>query len=81
MATMAQAKRDFQLGYLTAYQVKRWDLASGGCPGWFVWLGQGNAAGWLVDARSHDPRQFKTLDAAIQALEQIGFKVDALVAG
>lgn len=79
--TMAQAKRDFEIGYLTAYEVKRWDLVTAGRSGWFIWLGRGNSAGWLVDARDREARQFKTLDAAVQALEQIGFKVESLRAG
>lgn len=78
MATMAQAKRDHAVGYLTEYQVKRW---SGRGTGWFIWLGIGNAAGWLEEARQHESREFKTLDAAVQALEQIGFKVESLIAG
>ena len=78
MATMAQAKRDYSVGYLTEYQIKRWgDFGTG----WFVWLGRGNAAGWLEEARQHEPRQFRTLDAAVQALEQIGFKVESLRCG
>lgn len=76
--TMAQSKRDFDIGYLTEFEVKRWPLAG---LGWFVWLGQGNAAGWLVDARTKEPRQFKTLDAAVAALESIGFKVEQLRRG
>jgi len=75
MNTMAQAKRDFEIGYLTAYQIKRWP---GFGPGWFVWLGSGMAAGWLVDARSKAPREFHTLDAVVRSLEQIGFKVEEL---
>jgi len=73
--TLAQAKRDFEIGYLKEYRLKRWPLAG---QGWFVWLGEGNAAGWLVDARSKEPREFKTLDAAVSSLEAIGFKVEEL---
>lgn len=75
MNTLAQAKRDFEIGYLTEFELRRWPLAG---LGWFVWLGKGNAAGWLVDARSKQPREFKTLDAAISAVESIGFKVEEL---
>jgi hypothetical protein len=74
--TIAQAKRDFEIGYLTEFSLKRWPLAG---LGWFVWLGKGNAAGWLVDARSKEPREFKTLDAAVSSLESIGFRIDELV--
>ncbi len=78
MATMAEAKRDRSNGYLTTYQVKRWGALG---TGWFVWLGTGNGASWLEEARHREPREFKTLDAAIQALEQVGFSVDSLTPG
>lgn len=76
--TVAQAKRDYGIGYLTQYEIKRWDLTTGGRGGWFVWLGKGNGAGWLVDARHKEPRQFRTLDAAVAAVEEIGFRVNVL---
>lgn len=81
MATysMAQAKRAFEMGYLRLVEVKRWDLTTGGRGGWFVWLGRGNAAGWLVDARDKEPRMFKSLDAAVSALEQVGFRVNTVL--
>lgn len=75
-STIAQAKRDFEIGYLTEFSLRRWPLAG---MGWFVWLGKGNAAGWLVDARTKQPREFKTLDAAVSSLESIGFKVEELI--
>jgi len=81
MATMAQAKRDFDLGYLDRFELKRWDLTTGKRGGWFIWLGRGNVASWLIDARDHEARQFKSLDSAVAALEQIGFKVDVLFSG
>ena len=74
MNTMAQAKRDFQIGYLTKYHMERAPMAAG----WMLYLGEGNAAGWLVDARTKEPRTFKTLDSAVSALESIGFKVNCL---
>ena len=73
MNTLKQAKRDFQVGFLTVFRI---DSVVGG--GWSVYLGTGNAAGWLVDARSHQPRVFKTLDAAVVALREIGFAVEVL---
>ena len=71
MNTLAQTKRDFEIGYLSAYRLERAPMSEG----WQIYLGSGNAAGWLVDARSKQPRIFKTLDAAIKTLEEIGFKV------
>lgn len=73
--TMAQAKRDFQIGYLSAARLKRYPMQGAG---WFVWLGEGMAAGWLTDARTKQPREFKSADSAISALEQIGFEVNEL---
>lgn len=74
MNTMAQAKRDFQIGYLTKYHIERAPLSTG----WMLYLGEGNAAGWLVDARSKEARVFKTLDSVVSALESIGFEVSRL---
>lgn len=72
--TMAQAKRDFSIGYLTDFSMTRYELGHG----WRVDLRGGSARGSLVDARDKSPRQFRTLDAAVSALEQIGFKVEGL---
>lgn len=77
---MAQAKRDFEIGYLVDFELERYPLDAG----WVVKLATGNLGGGsstrgsLVDARTKQPRQFKTLDAAISALEQVGFKVEGL---
>lgn len=73
--TMAQAKRDFGIGYLTGFQFERVALGSGL---WLVRLSGGTARGVLVDARSKTWREFKSLDAAVAAVEQIGFRVDGL---
>lgn len=72
--TMAQAKRDFSIGYLTAFDIVRNKLAGG----WHVVLRGGSAIGPLLDVRSKGPRLFKTLDALVSAMEQIGFTVDGL---
>ncbi len=73
MHTIAIAKRDFQMGYLTKYRIERAPM-----DGWLLHLGEGNAAGWLVDARSKTPRAFKTLDSVVSTLEAIGFRVQVL---
>lgn len=75
--TMAQAKRDFTRGFLASAEIK--------------WLGLGNGyglivtsklgmdgSGFLIDAKQHQPRQFKTADACIQAAKQIGFQASSL---
>lgn len=72
--TMAQAKRDFHMGYLKGFELERFVLN----PGWVVYLSNGAKYDVLVDARSHGIRHFKTLDAAVSALSEIGFEVSRL---
>lgn len=74
--TMADAKRDFKMGYLSQYVIERKVLSAG----WLVKLGpeRNQVLHPLVDARSHSWRVFKTLDAAVSALEEIGFEVNLL---
>lgn len=73
--TLATAKRDFELGYLTRWSLER--AAMGG--GWFLRLSNGGMAeGWLCDARKREPRRFASLDVALGVLESIGFHVDFL---
>lgn len=73
--TMAIAKHDFKIGYLTSYEIVRpfFDNAH-----WCVSLGTGLQQGMLCDARTKEPRQFKTLDSAVKAVEEIGFEVTRL---
>lgn len=71
---MAQAKRDFTLGHLKTFKLSRVPMTTS----WGVLLGSGAAAGWLIDARTKGPREFKTLDAAVSALHQIGFQITEL---
>lgn len=75
--TTAQAKRDFSIGHLTDYHVQRWPMSSN----WAIYFKVPNGSGYLVDARKKEPRQFKTLDAVVAALEDIGFKVDGFLRG
>lgn len=76
--TMAQAKRDHEIGYLTRWRIER---APEGQEGWRVELGAGVGCGWLADARSKEPRVFKSLDGAVSSLQQIGFEVNLLCQG
>ena len=73
--TIQQAKRDFDLGYLTNYSIERTAMELNS---WRLILGKGNSLGILVDHRTKQERLFKTADAAISALESIGFKVNQL---
>lgn len=74
--TMADAKRDFKMGYLAQYAIERNILA----PGWRVKIGpeRNQVLHPLVDARTKQWRLFKSLDAAVSALEEIGFEVNIL---
>jgi hypothetical protein len=74
--TVAQAKRDFEIGYLTDFSLERFALDAGA--EWSVRLAGGSARGVLVDARNKEPRTFRSLDAAIAAIESIGFRVEGL---
>lgn len=73
--TMELAKRDFEIGYLRSWRIERAPI---GEDGWRVDLGEGNARGYLCDARRRQPRLFRSLDSAVAALEQVGFEVNAL---
>lgn len=71
--TMAQAKRDFKRGFVRGASLVA-PLPSEG--GWWVLINDnGMFGGPLVDARSGEIRFFKTTDAAISALHQIGFSL------
>jgi len=79
--TVAEAKKDFDRGLLTGFEihdssgimsnVQHWSVS------FSVKIGQGGA---LIDAREKVPRQFRTMDAAISALRSIGFRAQ-VVAG
>lgn len=69
--TVSHAKKNFDFGFLTGFSI---DSTVGG---WILLLRQ---KGYsidlaLLDARNHEPRVFKTLDAAVSAAESIGFEV------
>jgi len=74
--TMSDAKRDFKMGYLSQYVIERNVLS----PGWRVKIGpeRNQVLHPLVDARSKQWRLFKSLDAAVSSLEEIGFEVNVL---
>jgi hypothetical protein len=69
---MDLAKRDFKIGYLEGFHIDRDTV------GWRIYLKGGANTGLLVDAREKKPRLFKSLDSAVAAVEQIGFKVESL---
>jgi hypothetical protein len=71
LITLATARRDHQIGYLTQWRIVR----SPDGAGWRLRLGSGNAAAWLRGARTAEPRVFTTLDGALNTLATIGFDV------
>lgn len=73
--TLSQAKRDFSIGYLKSFRLERRPMGRN----WAVYLiAEGNGSGFLVDARRAEVREFSTLDAAVNVIEEIGFQVNAL---
>lgn len=74
--TVAQAKRDFTLGYLVSYRLLRvmgfWQV---------IIYSEGGANGYLVDARTKETRMFKTVDTALNSVESIGFDISVLQMG
>lgn len=75
MATLEKAKDHFKHDLIKGFQIQR-------VFGYYVlqleYRGQASAEN-LVDVRTKQARQFKTLDAVVNAAEQIGFSVDALL--
>lgn len=82
--TMAQAKRDYQRGFLKGWEIVEYGAVLGVKGAWFIkvesTLGM-DGIGFLVDAHGHEPRQFKTLDGALAALRQIGFQAKRIISG
>lgn len=71
MYKISDAKRDFSNGVLRKFRIEKNPMGVG----WLIYLGEGKISGHLVDMRLKQPRIFKTADAAINALEEIGFQV------
>lgn len=73
--TMAEAKKDFDRGLLTGFEIHDSSGIMSNVQHWSVSLnakiGEGGA---LTDAREKLPRQFRTMDAVVAALRSIGFR-------
>ena len=68
--TMEQARRDFAQGRLTGAVLVRVPMSRD----WTVRLsGTKGDAGMLLDVQTLEPYVFHSLDAAVAAIEQIGF--------
>lgn len=76
MATMAESKRDFENGIIRGFRIER---VMGKKVVVLLYVSRsGISEDWLDDARTKTARQFKTYDAAVSALEQVGFSVDVI---
>jgi hypothetical protein len=79
MATMAEAKRDFENGVIRGFRiVKGMDYAGGKALELLYTANAAKQVDWMLDARTKRTRIFKTYDAAVSAAEMIGFNVDVL---
>jgi len=80
--TMAQAKSDFERGLLKGAEMYFFD-ALGECHYTvsFVSSLPLDGSGALVDARTGNTREFKTMDAAHSAVRQVGFKTSRFLIG
>jgi hypothetical protein len=73
--TMEQARRDYSAGKLKGTSLVRVPMSRD----WNVRLeGSKGDSGMLLDVKNLEPQLFATLDAAVKALEQIGFSVSQL---
>ena len=69
--TMEQARRDFGAGRLSAATLVRVPMSHAA---WTIRLaGAKGDAGFLLELQTLAPRVFGSVDAAVQAVEQIGF--------
>ena len=84
--TLAEAKRDFERGFIKGFRAYResfiQDTDGWHGSGWKVEftgiLGAGTS--WLVDTRTKKVRIFKSLDGLASTLESVGFRVDTITA-
>lgn len=69
------AKNDFETGVLKTFAIEKAPLNNG----WVILLEGTKRVGYLATARNqNEPRVCKTLDGAVIALEEIGFRVTRL---
>ena len=74
--TMDQARRDFAAGRLANAMLVRVPMSQSE---WTIRLsGARGDTGMLLAVQNLEPQVFKTLDAAVKALEQIGFSFTQL---
>ena len=72
MFTFSNSKLLFTAGVFSSFSIERT------IGGWLVYL-SGTQSGWIVDARTKQPRVFKSVDSCITSLSTIGFTVNKIV--
>lgn len=72
MMTVQEAVQARGFGYLSGASVQRVE------GGWSLQVSGGSLRAWVCERREKRVRVFKSLDAAITALEGLGFSVDGL---
>jgi hypothetical protein len=75
--TFSEAKRDFEIGYLTRFEIIKEVTCSK--KAWRIHLTGGSAARLLCLKDKQTVKLFKSLDSAVEELEKIGFRVDCLL--
>jgi len=89
MYTLAMAKNDYKESWITGFSLLRINTKKGSCASMMT-----ETTGWIIEVWKDSPegtkrqictargetRIFKTLDAAIQVVEEIGFSADYLTA-
>ncbi|MGZ3182155.1 MAG: hypothetical protein ACXU8N_06925 [Telluria sp.] len=74
--TMEQARRDYAAGLLKRFVFLRVPMSA---RDWQVRLeGRRGDAGMLLDVATLAPQTFRSLDQAVEAVEQVGFGVEQL---
>lgn len=75
--TIKQAREYYELGVIVRFHVVRDPLQQGG---WLVVV-EGKAGSWTLHTARDELRVFKTLDAAVRAVEETGMRVSSLAVG
>lgn len=74
MITIEQARQYYDLGIITRYE-----LARGIAPGsWLVFIYGKENREWTLHNAHNKPREFKTVEAALNAIESTGMRINTL---
>lgn len=78
MPTMAEAKRDFRMGLIKAAEIQAHDFMGDQFLTVALKYSPPVENPVLTDARTKQPRRFKSYDTAVNALREVGFSVSGL---